>query len=208
VDLSLGRRERRKQEVEARIRSVALELFKAQGFEETTVEQIAERADVAKGTFFNYFPRKDALLWAIAEDVLQEVLSQLGDPARWEGPSLEQIRRIFLRFANLAEGSRSLYRTLVMENMRRFWDRKGHLPMEEEFRSLLCRIIRQGQRSGEIRRDVDDLLAASLIEAAYMTTMVEWLREDTSRREIKATLNTKFDVIFRGLRGPENGEGL
>jgi len=31
-------------------------------YEETTVEEITERADVAKGTFFNYFPSKEALL--------------------------------------------------------------------------------------------------------------------------------------------------
>jgi hypothetical protein len=37
--------------------------------------------------------------------------------------------------------------------------------------------------------------------------MVEWLREDTSRREIEATLNAKFDVIFRGLRAAEAEKG-
>lgn len=199
-ELSLGRRERRKQEVETRIREVALELFRTQGFEETTVEQIAERADVAKGTFFNYFPRKDALLWAIAEDVLGEVMIRLGDPATWGGPALEQVRRIFLEFAALAEENRGLYRTLVTENMRRFWDAGCRKPGEEEFRAMLRSILRRGRREGELRKEVDENTAASLIEAAYMTTMVEWLREDASRREIRATLNAKFDVIFRGLR--------
>jgi TetR/AcrR family transcriptional regulator, cholesterol catabolism regulator len=206
VDLGVGRRERRKQEVEMRIRAVALELFKAQGFEETTVEQIAERADVAKGTFFNYFPRKDALLWAIADEALEDVLEELGEPSTWTGPALEQVRRIFLQFATLAETNRSLYRTLVRENMKGFWDRECRPDREEQFRRTVREIIRKGQRAGEVRQDVDDDTAASLIEAAYMTTMLEWLREDTSRREIKATLNRKFDVIFRGLE-PVEGEG-
>jgi TetR/AcrR family transcriptional regulator, cholesterol catabolism regulator len=203
MDLGVGRRERRKQEVEGRIRAVALELFKTQGFEETTVEQIAERADVAKGTFFNYFPRKDALLWAIADEVLEDVLERLGEPSTWSGPALEQVRRLFLEFASLAEGNRALYRTLVRENMKTFWDRECRPAREEEFRRTLRGVIREGQRAGEIRHDVDDEAAASLIEASYMTTMVEWLREDTSRREIKATLNVKFDVIFRGLAPTE-----
>lgn len=207
-ELNLGRRERRKQEVETRIREVALELFRTQGFEETTVEQIAERADVAKGTFFNYFPRKDALLWAIAEDVLGEVMVRLGDPATWSGPALEQVRRIFLEFAALAEENRGLYRTLVTENMRRFWDAGCRRPGEEEFRVMLRSILRRGRREGELRSDVDENTAASLIEAAYMTTMVEWLREDASRREIRATLNAKFDVIFRGLRPCPAEEGI
>jgi hypothetical protein len=87
-----------------------------------------------------------------------------------------------------------------MENMRRFWDADCRQPGEEEFRRLIRGILRQGRRSGELRPDVDENMAASLLEAAYMTTMVEWLRDDTSRREIKATLNAKFDVIFRGLQ--------
>jgi TetR/AcrR family transcriptional regulator, cholesterol catabolism regulator len=207
LDLSLSRRERRKQEVESRIRAVALELFKAQGFEETTVEQIAARADVAKGTFFNYFPRKEAVLWSIAEDVLNEVLEEIGEPGSWRGPALEQVRRIFLHFASLAERNRALYRTLMMENMRRFWDRGcQQTPGEEEFRDVIRGILRKGRQEGELRAEVDEHTAASLVEAAYMTTMLEWLREDTSRREIKATLNAKFDVIFRGLQPALNGE--
>jgi TetR/AcrR family transcriptional regulator, cholesterol catabolism regulator len=63
---SLGRRERKKLAVERRIREAALELFREKGYEAATVEEIAERADVAKGTFFNYFPRKDTLLEALA----------------------------------------------------------------------------------------------------------------------------------------------
>lgn len=58
----VGRPERKKQEVEQRIREAALALFREKGYEATTVEEIAERADVAKGTFFNYFPRMDGLL--------------------------------------------------------------------------------------------------------------------------------------------------
>jgi AcrR family transcriptional regulator len=48
----LGRRERRKLEVRTRIYSAARELFAKQGFDETTVDEIAERADVAPATFF------------------------------------------------------------------------------------------------------------------------------------------------------------
>ncbi|MHA1543753.1 MAG: TetR/AcrR family transcriptional regulator, partial [Alphaproteobacteria bacterium] len=37
----------------------ALDLFESQGFDETNVQQICDKAQVAKGTFFNYFPSKD-----------------------------------------------------------------------------------------------------------------------------------------------------
>ena len=56
-----GRRERRRAATEKRILSAALDLFTTHGYLETTVEQITEAADIGKGTFFNYFPTKDAL---------------------------------------------------------------------------------------------------------------------------------------------------
>src|SRR5690242_20764841 len=62
-----GRRERRRQETHARIFESAMRLFAERGFANTPVEDITEAADVAKGTFFNYFPTKEAILEALAE---------------------------------------------------------------------------------------------------------------------------------------------
>jgi AcrR family transcriptional regulator len=53
-----GRRERRWREVHDRVYDAALELFLAQGFVATSYDEIAERADVARKTAFNHFPRK------------------------------------------------------------------------------------------------------------------------------------------------------
>ena len=50
-----SRRERRKQEVRSRILEAANELFPIDGFQETRVDDICERADVAHKTFFNHF---------------------------------------------------------------------------------------------------------------------------------------------------------
>jgi AcrR family transcriptional regulator len=59
---SLGRREKRKQEIRARIEDAAYHLFQRQGIDETSIEQICTEADVARRTFYGYFPNKHALL--------------------------------------------------------------------------------------------------------------------------------------------------
>jgi AcrR family transcriptional regulator len=62
VEAPLGRREKRKQEIRARIEDAAYKLFKLQGMEETSIEQICVEADVARRTFYGHFPNKHALL--------------------------------------------------------------------------------------------------------------------------------------------------
>ena len=54
----------KKAEVRSRLYSTALHLFLERGYENTTVQEITDLADVAKATFFNYFPTKEHVLAA------------------------------------------------------------------------------------------------------------------------------------------------
>jgi AcrR family transcriptional regulator len=63
---TLSRRERKKLETRQGLLAAAQVLFREKGYNATTVEEITGRADVAKGTFFNYFSSKEALLGEMA----------------------------------------------------------------------------------------------------------------------------------------------
>lgn len=195
----LGRRERRRLEVAQRIRQAAAELFAEKGYDATTVEEIAERADVAKATFFNHFGRKDALLHAISEDLLEQIRAAHGSPDTWAGSAVERLRRLFHTLASTAEQDPALYRTIVIENMRTFWDKGCRAHTEAEFRKLTRGLVSRAVELGELNGDVDVDVGASLLEAAYMTTIIEWLREGAARGAVRRTLDAKFDVIFDGL---------
>jgi AcrR family transcriptional regulator len=64
-----GLRERKKQQTRATLIEAAADLCLRQGFDNTTVEQIAAAADVAPRTFSRYFPTKDAVVAAIADQM-------------------------------------------------------------------------------------------------------------------------------------------
>ncbi len=69
--------ERRKARTRAGLLAAARELFATRGLEGTAIADIAARADVATGSFYNYFPTKEALLEALLEAELSKQLQLL-----------------------------------------------------------------------------------------------------------------------------------
>jgi len=203
--VGLGRRERKKQEIEDRIRRAALELFREQGYSATTVEQIADRADVAKGTVFNYFPRKESLLMVLADELVASVHEVLGPREALIAGGVKALRRVLLYLAERAVRDPELSRTIVIEGMRAYWEDVRQHAVQEEFHELLLAMLREAQARGEIRSDVDPFSALALLRAAYFATLVEWLRECTGPRPVLEELAMRFDIIFRGLANTEAG---
>jgi AcrR family transcriptional regulator len=83
-----GRVERKKARTRAALLAAARALFASRGMEQTTIAEIAEHADVATGSFYNYFASKERLLEALLEEELsgqRELISrrqdQVEDPA-------------------------------------------------------------------------------------------------------------------------------
>ena len=79
--MAVGLRERKKQKTRESIQRTALRLFERQGYEETTIEQIAAAAEISESTFFNYFPTKEDVVLYDAYDPVAKLRDLMQQPS-------------------------------------------------------------------------------------------------------------------------------
>lgn len=99
----MGIKERQERDREAVRRSIldaARELFVAEGFQNVSIRKIAERIEYSPAAIYGYFPSKDDIFFALAEEgfrLLGDPATILGDPALATAPPLERVRAAFWR---------------------------------------------------------------------------------------------------------------
>jgi AcrR family transcriptional regulator len=198
MDMTLSRRERKKQETRRRLLEIALKLFREQGYDTTPVKQITKTAGIAKGTFFNYFDSKEAILPALAEWRLQQLEEAL-TLARGAPPS--PVARIKMALRLVAEDlltnlllSQQLFAAMIRQQEK---ERIG-----AAFIQLLAEQVRQAQAAGEIRADLDPLNLGGMIHALFFQQMIMWhygYRPTPLQEMLAETVNLLLD----GAAGPE-----
>ncbi|MBJ21833.1 MAG: TetR/AcrR family transcriptional regulator [bacterium] len=175
TDAPIGRRERRKLEIRVRVYSAARELFTKQGFEATTVDEIAEMADVAPATFFNHFQSKQALLRLMTGEVVEHLHAMTVESLVGEGESIERLRTFIARGAEDISASRGVARETLLEFMRLDATPDGPHPYLARLIEPFVNLISEGQRAGEIRTDRDPAFLTQMTVGMMNSAITNWL---------------------------------
>jgi AcrR family transcriptional regulator len=171
-----GKREAAKLERRERLYEAALDLFRTKGYEATTVADITRRAGLAKGTFFNYFFTKDAVLRYLGA----REIGRLGAAslAGGGGTPLGKLKRLLSTLGESLERDRPLvcliFRSGISVPELLAGDAGGF-----SVRPTASLLIRQAQRSGEINPHLDPDMLASALDALYLQQLVRWCESET-----------------------------
>jgi len=199
-----GRMERKKRELRQKIIQVAMKLFEQQGFFNTTMEQIAEEADVARKTLYNYFPVKEA----IADEYVKGISNQLAQEVWAKLQNLPDTRSRLLSALNNAYGwveiNPELTGIVLAYRLKTSYyssdkcqDSENELQERGTYR-IIAEIMRQGQQAGEIRSDIPFKLLVRYIDLLRGTIVWEWL-QDTSAFEIREEISKMVDIVLNGI---------
>jgi AcrR family transcriptional regulator len=196
IHKNLGRRERRKQETRKEIFQAAMKLFEKKGIFSTTVEEITEAADVGKGTFFNYFPTKEAILSAMAERQI-DIFERATEKAK-NATSVHPILKEMVKELSAAPGrSQIMLRSLlsmVLSNKLLF---EIFSRVLQDGRKRLAAILARGQQVGEVRRDIPAIELARCLHQSALGTSFVWAISPPS--DLMAWQERSLDLFWRGI---------
>ena len=187
-------RARRRAEGRRRVFRAAVELFVEQGFEATTMEDIAERADVARATVFNYFQRKTAFLDEWSAVRRRAAMSAIRAEHLDDHPLPEILNRYMVELARLSSRTRpetvalmgaAVHSTNVLGN--------------PQLATELATFITRARDAGEVRADLDPVLAGLLVATGYFAILTEWISAEPAPFDLESRLLQMVDTVWGGL---------
>lgn len=190
-----------------RLRDAAFDLFSTQGFDATTVDQIAARAEVGRTTFFRYFRTKEDVVFPDHTGLVAAVRARLqASPAE---PAVEAVTDAALvvldRYVGEGERARARYRLVRSVEPLRARELASTLPYQRAFGSYLRDVLPEGPQ----RRLYAEVLAAAVI-AAHNVVLRRWLRGDSvdPRSELGDALAEVFDRWAEPVASPAREQAL
>ena len=192
-------RERKKRETYGRILEAGRDLFQAQGFEETAVEQIAAQANISRATFFNYFATKEVLLGAIADGELDWLQRRIKGELAAEPSAVARIRRAVWMLVEDTWSFLQVTRYVFLDALRHPANQGAS---NVKLSDMLEALVREAQEKGEIRADLNSGEIAQAIVGAYLAALFSQIatKEGEHSPAPKTMVVNIVDMLLEGIR--------
>lgn len=191
-----GLRERKKQQTRAKIERVALQLFAERGYDQTTLAEIAEAADVSPRTIFSYFESKEDILFC-DEPSMYERLEQTLNQRPAGATTVDALREFVSAMGESDELTKLRKRIIGANEALRLSERGRSAAMEQLVAKSIAKDL------GDIGPDdVRPRLIAASVTAAFSAVrdrLQEGSAEPISREEALGILDQVIEFLRGGL---------
>jgi len=168
-------REEKKRQTRKAILEAAVHLFGSKGYDKTSIDQLARKAGVGKGTIYSYFRSKSEILLAFCDDELEYLHEEMERRIDDNTPFLDALVEIFMIEFRYVTRNKEFGRVflrevifpsdLVVERSREIDDR---------FIAIFIPLFEKAQQRGELRLDVELLFATGHFYALYIIAVSSW----------------------------------
>lgn len=182
------RKKREQQQRRSGILAAAGELFAECGIEETSMNRIAEKAELSKGTLYLYFKKKESIVYELLYNYLTDLKERVHEAVEGGTSGYDKSKGILHAFSEYHHENEEYI------NLARYLDyqvkavslaeeeAKRCFSVIDDLKQTAVTIIREGQSDGSIRKDIDPALTAATI----VHVVESFLLKLSTRRQVVA----------------------
>ena len=205
------RKEREKEQRRNEILNAAEKVFFSKGFNYATMDEVAEKAELSKGTLCLYFKNKEDLYFAIAQRSMTILRSLFQDAVKQHNKGIEKVRAIGRAYHKFSQDHKNYFNmmmhfaavqdslnldTCVFEEM--------HMQGQSVLQ-VLVEAIQSGINDGTIRSNLDPLKTAFLLQGVSSGIIHLIARETNHIKKLEGfepeeLMETFFDFTFNALK--------
>jgi len=200
-----GLREKKKKKSEEKIKKAAKEIFLSKSYSETTMEEIAEKAEIGVGTLYNYFKSKDEIYIAI---MFEEFDFDQEDGVQLEDDIDNDVAKIVITFIwKSCKGLKLMGKRVWKELMSAVLSNsksnnflfKGMIRLDYKFINKLKVLLENVKNKGYLLPNFNTDEAAYTIYSVVMTQFILYIySEDTTFNSLKNNIENQIRFIFEG----------
>jgi AcrR family transcriptional regulator len=177
--------------------AAAISLFVENGFDSTTMDDIAERADVARATVFNHFPRKAAFIdeWTTRRRERAAVALRIDDLQ--DAPFRSVLKRYFTAMCDISQANAASRReTVALMNAA---VHSTNVLTRSDLSAEASRFAAHARKTGELDAQADPNLIGMLAVSAYLTVLIDWISADPAPFALSEKVATAIDLLLDGV---------
>jgi len=188
------------QDKEKTIFRSARELFYRNGFKDTSISEIAEKAGIGVGTFYNYFPSKEELFLKVFIEENMQLKHSMFERIKPEDDLVTVCSKMMKEYIDTVNSNRILgewyNRELFSKLERYFYQQGGTQSINDFMHNDIAVLIRHWKSEGKLRKDIeDDMILAILYSVVY----VDLHKTDIGIQHFPRMISLLYEFILKGL---------
>jgi AcrR family transcriptional regulator len=203
----MGRREEKRDLTRQQLLTSAGELFAERGYDATSVEDVAERANLSKGTFYYHFETKEALVVELRRSMLAGTVDQTYALLAQGQPPITVLEKLLLERAAFTEREPELSKVFFLQRIQVILFKDEDLIVQPDpegkrkllFRAAIYELVCEAQKRGQVRPDQSPAEITGMIVACFLHAQGAWLASDRS--------TSLVDKVHRWLHALLDGTG-
>lgn len=185
-----SRHERRRQQTRKLLIETTVQLVLEKGYETITIQDITDRADLGRGTFYIHFKDKEDVLWTAIQDLIKEMEAVAHQ--QFEGKQPKQVEYYgLLNMFRHAETNRDLYRVVL--------GGQGSAVLTERVQDLLADVIRRDVENPQLRDPHAETPIEVVVQmmTGLMSRLLGWWLKKGNMYSAEQMAAMTYKVLYR-----------